>query len=59
MTAANLWVCTACGKSGPSRDKVGDVSCFLHSVQVNPATVVRDENGRVVSADVMPEAVQS
>jgi hypothetical protein len=46
---SELWVCAACGKEGASRyDLVG--SCGTYPTRVDPATVERDERGRVVRA---------
>ena len=30
--AGTVWVCGACGKHGPQRDRIGDESCFLNAV---------------------------
>jgi hypothetical protein len=27
-----IWVCAACGKYGPQRDRIGDASCFSNAV---------------------------
>lgn len=42
----SVWVCTACGKYGPKRHRIGDESCF-----VNAELILLDKlvftNGRV------------
>lgn len=50
MKPAELWVCAACGKEGPSREALVG-SCGTYPTRVDPATVVRNEAGRVVKAE--------
>ena len=49
-----VWVCGACGKTGPARDKVGDESCYLNSVECFEESIERDERGRVRKATAVP-----
>lgn len=56
--AGAIWVCGACGKT--ARDRYGsdnprwDVSCALNAILCDEATLVRNEDGRVVKADPLP-----
>ena len=54
-SAPPLWVCGACGRECESREalRARDTSCGTWAVQVDPATVVRDEAGKVVKADAI------
>lgn len=46
------WVCAACGKHGPDRMDVGDVSCFLNAVLCSVTSFVFGEDtDRVVHAE--------
>jgi hypothetical protein len=47
-----LWTCAACGKTGPDRDTLGDVSCFVNSVLVYADSIVY-EDGRAVRCDAV------
>lgn len=52
--SAELWVCAACGKEGASRlALVG--SCGTYPTRVDPASVVRNEQGRIVKAEALKE----
>lgn len=52
--STTIYVCTACGKTGPSPEAVGDESCRLHAVPVYANTIKRDATGRVVYAEAVP-----
>ncbi len=53
----SLWVCPACGREGPSREKVGDESCYIWATEVDPASIERADDGRILSARAVSAAV--
>jgi len=42
-----VWVCGACGKHGPTRETVGDESCFIWGVEVWTGSLRLDTRGLV------------
>lgn len=48
-----IWICQACGKSADQRDKVGDESCYLNAVKCWADSIVRDETGKIKSAEAV------
>jgi len=48
-----VWLCGACGKQNADRTKVGDESCYMHSVLVFADSIKR--TGASVSATAVPE----
>lgn len=53
MSAPELWVCQACGREGASHDELRerDSSCGTWAVRVEPSSVKRRPDGRIVAAD--------
>lgn len=53
-----IWMCGACGRSNKDRYQVGDESCYMNASLVLESSIVRDETGRVISAEAVndPEA---
>lgn len=53
-----VWLCGACGKTNRHRTENWDSSCRTWAVLVHENTIVRDETGRVISAEAVndPEA---
>ncbi len=49
-----VWVCPACGKSGPTRGTVGDESCRMWAVECWPSSLVFD-GWRVTAAVAVTE----
>lgn len=45
-----VWVCGACGKHGPQRDRVGDESCFMHAVLCKADSLILGPDGRAKGA---------
>lgn len=46
----SIWVCIVCGKSAREREGLHDVSCYIHAIECEEDSIVRDEYGRVVEA---------
>lgn len=49
-----IWLCGACGKTGPTRETVGDESCWMWSVTVYVDSIQRDATGRIIGAQATP-----
>lgn len=55
-----IWVCGACGRSGPNRATIGDESCFMRAILCrDDETLKRNGSGLVVSAVAIDESVRS
>ena len=48
-----VWLCVSCGRQGPTRESVGDESCYMHSVLVYEDSIVRTDRG--VHAACVPD----
>lgn len=46
MKRKTVWMCAACGKTGKTRDSIGDESCYMWGTLVWEDSIVR-ENGAV------------
>lgn len=44
------WVCAACGKTGTTRENIGDESCYLHAMLAWTASLCMDGKGRTTKA---------
>ncbi len=45
-----IWVCAGCGKTGATRETIGDEDCYIHGNLVYADSIVRGSHGRIIGA---------
>lgn len=45
-----IWVCSACGRHGPVKGRLGDTSCVMHAVLCDTDSLRFDAEGRLTAA---------
>jgi hypothetical protein len=54
MSPATIYICTACGKTGPSPESFRDESCWHWAVLCYANSIERSPDGRVIKAEAVP-----